>query len=665
MNKKTELLTNEELIKILTVASDYYYNSSSKYLSDEKFDELELEYQKRFGKKFIGAAPPETKGTINVAHNYKNLVGTLSKCKNIDDFREWFFDCLKKIEGLSYNLKDKNYLPELLVTLKYDGNSIVIEYRNGLPIKVLTRGKDGKGLDLTHVFKDYHELEILKEECGIKYEVVMTYENFNKLMKEEKTSYANPRSIVAGKLGCDDAYSYTDYFTLIPLWLKFKDRDITRSEERTLLSNEFGTEYSDYVGDYVESILKPIGDEESVIKTLEKFYQHIQEIRSSLPFMIDGLVIEFIDPNIRKHLGMNTGFPNWATALKFPYMEKESKVTGFDFTLGDSGRITPRVWFEPVYFNGAKQNKQSLQNYARYKELNLTIGSDILVQYSNDCLTYIERMDTENNKALDKQIQHTPIHCPVCGHEAEENKTGAFIFCPNPSCPGKITGCIQNYLIKMDIKGIKENMINSLKDAGLLNSIIDLYEMDYSKIKDIDNMGEKVANNIKSAINSKIPYDYEILGSLGISNCSISTAKDICKKYKLEYLMTLDGLQMKEKLLSVDNVAEITADYIADGLYTFSKTINYLLNRKHYNYKDEIEKNKSEETMTIVFTGFRDKSLKDKLELAGHKVTGSVSKNTTVLVAKDPSGNSSSIEKARKLNIPILTPEEFKNKYNL
>lgn len=659
------LLTDERLIQLLTEASNAYYNTDTRIMSDEEFDELELEYQKRFGKKFIGAAPLAGKGTINVDHQYANLVGTLSKCKTIDEFMEWYENALSKINYVSKN----GYGPELYVTLKYDGNSIVIEYKDGKVTKVLTRGKEGKGLDLTHVFADYHELEVIMEECGIKYEVIMTYENFEALMKAENMTYANPRSIVAGKLGCDEAAKYADYFTLVPLWLKYKDRDITRSEEQSTLAKEFGCEWSDFVGDYVHSVLEGDGDLDGVRRSMERFYNEIISVRDKLPFMIDGLVIEFVDEDIREQLGMNTGFPNWATALKFPYMEKSSKVTGFDFTLGDTGRITPRVWFEPVEFNGTVHTKQSLQNYARFKELNLSIGSDILVQYSHDCLTYIERLETENNKKLDKDPWNEKhiITCPECHTCAETNDTGAFLICPNPDCTGKTIGKLQNYLTKMDIKGIKENMLISMNEAGLVNGIIDLYTMDYSKIADIERMGKKVADNVKKAINGKVPYDYEILGSLGIPNCSRSTSKDICKVYSLSELLemrnTICQTNFILKLTEIEGIADITAGYIQEGIDKNMETIQFLLNRNHLVYKDELNKNKTDKPEVIVFTGFRDKDLQAKLEMMGHKVTGSVSNNTTVVVTKDVNGSSSKLKKARELNIPIMNPVDFKAKY--
>lgn len=637
-------MEDKKLIQLLTEASEAYYNTDKKIISDEEFDKLELEYQKRFGKKFIGANPPINKGQISIEHDYANLVGTLSKNNTIDQFMEWYSKAVSKLPTDKLNL-------DILITLKYDGNSIVSTYKNGTVIKTLTRGKNGKGLDLTRVFKDYHTLEYIKDECGIKYEVIMKYDDFENLLKKENSQYANPRSVVAGKLDCDDARDYTQYFTLIPLWLNYKNKEITRYDEISDLEKEFGNEYADNVTKYSYIINYTNLDE--VKSDITEVYNTIIGIREDLPFMIDGIVIEFLDPNVRKILGMNTGFPNWATALKFPYMEKRSVVTGFDYCLGDSRRITPRVYFKEVSFNGTKHSKQSLQNYKRLKELNLRKGSDILVQYRNDCLTYIERLDTENNKELDKTPMED-IYCPECGEKAILNDNETYLFCPNEKCPGKIPGIVQNFLVKMDIKGIKRNMINAMKEAGLLNSIEDLYTMNYSKIANIDRMGEKVAENVKSAIQNKVPYDSEILGAMGIENCSLLTARDICSKYSLKELLEIDNL--KETLMDIDGISEITANYIEKGLEENKDTIEFLLKRKHKVYK---EKNNVEIKEVVVFTGFRDKDLQEKLEEKGYVFKSSVTKNTTLLVCKDINSSSSNIEKAKKYGTRIISKEEF------
>jgi DNA ligase (NAD+) len=395
-------------------------------------------------------------------------------------------------------------------------------------------------------------------------------------------------------------------------------------------------------------------------------YNHYDTARYDLPFMIDGLVIEILEQEARDILGYVSDEPNWATALKFPYMQKTTKVTGFDFTLGDSGIITSRVWFEPVEFNGTTHEKQSLQNYRRFNELALGIGSEILVQYRNDCLTYVVPIASEYNKEI--APAHYTGDCPVCGGDVEITETGAFAYCANEECEGKIVGKVQNFLTKMDIKGIKESTIVKLRDAGLVRNIVDMYTMDYSKIGSIEGLGSVMAINISGAMASKTPYDYEILGALGIDSFSTSKAKELCKVFSLQELLDrvlTEPHDLMEEIKALDGFSKKITNYVVDGIIDNTETIQFLLSRDHKVFKDEMAKVKDVEAMNIVFTNFRNEALQIKLEMMGHKVKGSVSGKTDIVVCPDPNGTTTKLNKARELGKRIVTIDEFKSEMGL
>lgn len=652
-------MNKEEMIKgyqkKLEEASYYYYNTNEKKMSDKEYDDMQEELIKLGGKLIVGAEPSPLKGTINIEHQFNELVGTLDKAKTLEALKEW----------IEKRVRELGYIPSFLVSLKFDGNSVVIEYKDGKVKLCLTRGKNGKGLDLTHVF--HHNIKN-KKDIGIKYEVIMRYKDFDQIQKDENETYSNPRSIVAGKLGDDNASKYEKYLTLVPLWVKYKDEEMMeRKKQLELIESEFGEEtpFFDYLYEFDKE------DKWSIDNLMEQFeliYKNIDQKRKDLDYMIDGIVFEIIEQDARKKLGGNEKFPNWAIALKFPPLEAHTKVIGFDYCLGDSKRITPRVWFKKVDFNGTTHHKQSLQNYKRFKELGLGIGSDILVQYRNDCLTYIEKLDTENNKTI-KPEPFTDI-CPICKqHSVKINVNKTYAFCTNPNCSGNNVGKIQNYISKMDIKGIKSSTIKKLKEENLLNSITDLYTMDYRKIRDIKGLGEKIEKNIQAAINSKQSYDYEILGSLRINNVSLVTSKEICSKYKLSDLIKFNRDTLVNNLIeNIEGIAEISANYIADGIEENLDTIEFLLkNTKVICYKDKIDKNRKngEKSLIIVFTGFRDKALQEQLELKGHKATSSVSSKTNLVVTKDVNSSSSKVKKAKSLGIEVINVETFKKRFNL
>ncbi|QXN70319.1 putative DNA ligase [Bacillus phage vB_BspM_Internexus] len=285
----------------------------------------------------------------------------------------------------------------------------------------------------------------------------------------------------------------------------------------------------------------------------------------------------------------------------------------------------------------------------------------------NDCLTYVVPILNEHNK----NIAPHPYtdKCPVCDGEVGITKTGAFAYCKNETCEGKTVGKIQNYLTKMDIKGIKESTIVKLHNAGLVKSITDLYTMDYGKIAEVDGLGAIASINISGAINSKIPYDYEIIGALGISSFSTSKAKELCKVFSVQEMLDILECYYPENLINSitqqEGFSDITANYIVEGLQKNKETIEFLLKREHKVFKTEYEKMAGVQAMKIVFTNFRDEAMQIQLEMAGHKITSAVSRKTNIVVTPNPNGNTVKLKKAREYGIRIVSVDEFKEEMGI
>ncbi|ALN97842.1 NAD-dependent DNA-ligase [Bacillus phage vB_BpuM-BpSp] len=664
-NKKS--VSNEEMNDIESIledASKSYYNTSDLLMTDDEYDALAREFKRLGGVLKVGAEPPKDKGTINVEHDFAELVGTLDKAnhvyikdsndpakKSVEEWIKWISAKLPKNKSFS-----------LGISFKFDGNSIVVEYKDGKVLKALTRGRNGQGMDLTHVFKD-HTI-VSKENVGIKYEVVISWENYRKLIEDTGLSYANPRSLVSGKLGDDNAYQYYKYMELVPLWVKLKDKNMDREKQIEFIEENFGEDNS-LLGEY--TIVEDVEGEDydHFIQHLKEFYDNYTNERYNLPHMIDGLVIEVIEEDVRQALGYADDQPRWAIALKFPSLKAKSRVTNFDFTLGPSGIITPRVWYEPVDFNGSIHTKQSLQNYKRFAELKLGIGSDIIVSYSNDVLTYISK-DMDSNK----EVEPYPFtnECPVCKGDVVIGESGAFAYCDNNACEGKVVGRVQNYLTKMDIKGIKDSTLEKLMLSGLLNGITDLYTMDYSKIASIEGLGLTTGINIKTAINSKVPYDYEIAGALGINSFSITKSKELFRHFSLKNLMERlfeDRQKLIEEIKDIEGFSEITASYITDGLEANEEVVSFLLSREHKVLADEVVQSNDDKPLKIVFTNFRDEMMQFELEKRGHKITSSVSGKTDVVVCPDVNGNTVKIKTAKAKGIRVVNVEDFKKEMGL
>lgn len=644
-------MTKAELEEMLETASVAYYNTDEKVLSDTEFDELKDYYESKYGDFKVGAPAPEGKGTVNVEHAFGHLVGTLTKTNTIAQFKEWLE---KTVENAG---EDRNKV-KFLMSLKYDGNSVVIEFKDGKCHQALTRGRDGRGLDLTHVFKNCEISD--KRHVGVKFEVIMRYEEFDKLNEDLNETYKNPRSVTAGILGRDNAYEFFDYLTLVPLDYDVKGEQLSEAERLKLMKTQFeGKSWSKVPYSY--NLFE--GDLDAVVEKLEKMYKYISSKRDTFEFMIDGIVIEMIGKKYR-NLGWVNSKPKWACALKFPYMEQRSVVTGFDFTLGTSGRITPRVWFQPVTFNGATQTKVSLANYDRYQELKLGIGSDILVQYRNDCLSYVEKLSTENNET----VAPYPFteKCPVCGGEVEISDTGAFAFCSNELCPNKVVGRVERYLTKLDVKGIKAATLEKLYENGLLKDIHSLYELDYKKVAAIDGLGKKSADIMKKAITGKVPFDYELLAGIGIEDLGNTMAKVLCKEYSLAELLEMSKTKtFLATITKIEGFSDISAGKLLEGLKLYEDELSKLITATNAKiYKDSIVK-PSGVTYTFCVTGSingwsnRD-ALKNYLESLGHKVSSGVSSKTNYLINNDVDSTSGKNKKAKELNVPIINEEQLK-----
>lgn len=650
MNKYANM-SKVELEALLEQASDLYYNSDDKLMSDTEFDELKDFYESNYGDFKVGAPVREGKGTVNVEHGFGHLVGTLTKTNTIQQLKEWMEKTVKNAGGNPKKLK-------VQTSLKYDGNSVVIEFKDGKCFKALTRGRDGKGLDLTHVFKDVTIQD--KRHVGVKFEVIMTWDDFERLNTDMNTSYKNPRSVTAGILGRDDAHKYVSYLTLVPLAYDVKGVNQTKLDELRNIKENFKdskVQYLDGASLYSNDTL------DDVIKSIEEEYNQLSKTRSELNYMIDGIVIELIGSEYTS-LGWVNSKPKWTCALKFPYMECTSKVTGFDFCLGNSGKITPRVWFEPVSFNGATQTKVSLANYDRFQELKLGIGSDILIQYRNDCLSYAEKLNTENNKT----IEPYPFtdKCPVCDGEVKITDTGAFAYCSNDVCPGKVVGRVERYMEKLDIKGIKAATIEKLHENGLINNIADMYKLDYKKVANIEGLGSKSATLMKKAIDDKKAYDYEVLAGLGIDGFGNTMAKTLCKFYSVKELVDMaDNGTLYSNLINMEGFSDISINKLKSGIKSMKDELLDILELSNAKtYKDTVVTPQGA-TYTFCITGTvtqyknRDE-LKKILEELGHKVTGSVTSKTDYLVNNDIDSTSGKNKKAKELGKPIIDENKLK-----
>jgi len=663
-------MTKEEMIKdlkkTLDRACDAYYNSDLPIMTDQEFDNACITYRKLSGENYnTSTAPRKTKESgkrvVDTQHTFENLLCTIdNKFQNLDELNEWIDSLYDNL-----NLPEDSKL-ELLVSEKYDGNSICIEYEEGKCKVAVTRGEDGKGADLTEVFKNEKLLKKPKLYCGIKYEVMLSYENFEKLNKfreeNNESTYANPRNTVAGLLSRLDAPKYREYLTLVPISMRIKDKEIDRYKELEYIEKLQKKGDIDFNGEIFEASKKILKD------CIKDMYNRYINIRENLGYMIDGLVIEVINEDYKKKLGnFAAGSPKWQAAVKFPYMEKATTIEDivFEASPNGTGRITPSAIYKPVYFNGAKQTKTSLANYKRFNELKLGKGSKVLISYNNDVLSYVSKIDDPINETI------TPIpftdHCPACGStklKVNENKT--FVYCDNPLCHMKRIGKINNYTNQVGIKGIEVSTLTKIINAGLLETSADLYRLNYKALSRVEGLGSKSAENIIDAIKSVTPNDYDILAGLGIDNLGKDCAKNILAEVSFDSLCDLTYVKskaFKDKLATIEGIGPIMTERIPKELANNNALLNDLLSTVKFK---SVKREKQENVIVFVTTGEPNKKyfekrddLKNYIENKGHKLTSAISKNTDYLITETPNSGTVKNKKAKELGKPIITCEQL------
>lgn len=667
-----------EIKSFLEKCCDLYYapeENEDTPLTDEEYDNIVKYYDKYSKERFITGSSKTAgnKKLVNLDHKFPDLVGTLYKAFTVYEVRKWLEVKLNSLERFPNDIS-------FVVSLKYDGNSAVGIYnKNGKCTEALTRGKKGQGMSLYNIFETNSIKNPNNDETGIKYEVITTTSDLNKISEKRGKSYVNARSVVAGLLSADDGAEFTEFLTFVPLKIESTNTQIDRKDQLEMLNSITKTNntipFTYKTFEYKNK--KTINDLlDSFCEDLTEMYTEYIDLRLSMSYMIDGLVIEILNEDIREKLGRTNFENNFEIALKFPSMVHKSVITGMRFDTGKSNRITPVAIFEPVYFNGAKCEHVSLSNYKRFKELKLAIGDEVSIEYHGDVLSYLNKVP--GGESGNKPIKFIS-HCPDCKEKLKVtiNDKGEkiFVYCPNKKCPSGKKGKILNYIKKMDIKGIDQSIVNDLFANGLIRGIQHLYRLNKEDILDIEGYKEKSADNIINAINSrKEVYDYEMLGSLMINNFGRDSAKLLLQEISLDdilYEIENDNIEsLKYRIVNLKGFSDKSADYIVKGIRSNFKLINFLVKElKLKSIKEEIENKKKELNISadgpkykVVVTGdlnhWSRPEFKSIIEMLGHKLIGSISGKTDYLITNDTTSGTVKNKQAKEKGIPIIDEEE-------
>lgn len=572
----------------------------------------------------------------------------------------------EEVEEFVTQMQEQLEEPEFVVEYKIDGLSMALRYEEGQLKLALTRG-DGVnfGEDVTENARVIPDVKKkLKEPAAyleIRGEVYMKNADFDRVNEMQelngKKPFANPRNCAAGTLRQLDSKI-----------IKERGLSMFIFNIQECVGREFDTHTEGY--EYLKKNGIPVIDDYRVCQTKEEVWEAICAIgenRGNLGYDIDGAVVKINSLSDRKALGATSKVPRWAVAYKYPPEEKESVVKGIELSVGRTGRITPTAIFEPVRLCGTSVSRATLHNQDFIDELDIRIGDTIQVYKSGEIIPKVRKVIKEKRPEGTEPFR-IPEVCPVCGAKTQREKDTADIKCTSPSCPAQLERHIINFVGRgaMDIKGFGTVYVEELVRLGYLKDVADIYVLKEHREALIEQgiIGkEKNTDKLLAAIEkSKENEAYQLLTGLGIPNVGKAAAKAILKEFKsMERLEQADV----ETLTAVNDIGEISAGCIVDF---FAEEKNKKLMERLHSYGVNMEEKETEtagtlfEGMTFVITGtlpgMERKEAAALVESQGGKVTASVSKKTTYLLAGENAG--SKLAKAQDLGIEVIDETQFK-----
>lgn len=642
----------KELVEKLREASRVYYAQDKEIMSNYEYDKLydELaELEQETGMVLTGSP------TVSVGYE---AVDELPKESHESPMLS--LDKTKEREALKDWLGDK----EGLLSWKLDGLTIVLTYQNGELVKAVTRGNGEIGEVITNNAKVFKNIPLriqYKGELILRGEAVITYQDFEELnsrIEDIDAKYKNPRNLCSGSVrqlnNQITAERNVRFYAFALVKADGVDFENSREKQFEFLNNQ-GFDVVQYMKVNAGNIVDAVGD---YAKRIESY-----EVPS------DGLVLTYDDISYGISLGRTSKFPRDSIAFKWADEIRETTLKEIEWSPSRTGLINPVAIFEPVELEGTTVSRASVHNISILRGLKLGIGDRITVYKANMIIPQI----AENLTGSDHL--EIPDTCPVCGGKTELRAVNEVqsLYCTNPDCDAKK---IKSFVLfasrdAMNIDGLSEATLEKFIGMGFIHEYQDMFHLDRFKaeIVGMEGFGErsykKLIDSIEKARDVELP---KLIYSLGIANIGLANAKVICKYYKYD----IEDMRHTtvEELSEIDGIGEVIAqafvDYFSDEKN--NERFDNLLKEIRI-IKEEIdEDSQTLEGQTFVVTGslshFGSRNeLKDIIEKKGGKVAGSVSAKTICLINNDAASNSSKNKKAKELNVPILTEEQFMTQY--
>lgn len=643
---KNKMNRMKELIKLLNHASELYYQKSTSMMTDYEYDKLydELVELEKETSMTLSNSP-----TINVE---PTILSSLEQVEHPSPMLS--LSKTKQVSELVSFLKDK----EGLLSWKLDGLTIVLTYENGKLVSGVTRGTGLIGEVVTENVKRFKNVPLTipyKGHLVLRGEAVIKYSDFKKMNSElddGSSQYKNPRNLCSGSVRQLDSSvtAKRNVNCIIFALIESADKISNLKSECFDWLTHQGFEVVEHFKVTSETL------PEEVLKFKEKIKDY--DIPS------DGLVLTYDDIDYGNSLGTTSKFPKHSIAFKWQDETASTTLTNVDWLVSRTGLINPVAVFNPVELEGTIVSRASVHNVSILKGLALGIGDTINVYKANMIIPQIASNDTRSDNLT------IPDKCPICGEPTKlvENSGVSYLYCTNEFCVAKLIKRLSLFVSRnaMNIDGISDMILSKLIDEKIINHPADLYHLDKYKdeIISFEGFGEKSYNNLHNSIEkSRNVKLANFIYSLGIPDIGFSRAKLICNHFNNDFDKICN--LTCEELSNIDGVGDIIAKEWID---TFN---NPIFQKELEDLKKEIIIPKQEKkevssltNLTFVITGSlnnftnRDELI-EYIESLGGKVVGSISSKVNYLINNDITSNSTKNNQAKKLNIPIISENEF------
>lgn len=642
----------KELTELLNRASKAYYAEDREIMGNFEYDKLyeELEALENATGMVLSDSPTVKVGYETVEElpkeRHERAMLSLGKTKSREELQDWLQD------------------EPALLSWKLDGLTIVLTYFEGKLAKAVTRGNGEVGEVVTNNAKTFRNIPLsipYQGELVLRGEAVITYSDFGKInagIEDVEARYKNPRNLCSGSVrqlhNAITANRNVKFYAFSLVKAEGVDFHDKREEQFRFLQEQ-GFETVEY---------RKV-DKDTVIGAVEDFERRVEQY--DIPS--DGLVLVFDRISYGQSLGATAKFPRDSIAFKWADEVRETVLKEIEWSPSRTGLINPVAIFEPVELEGTTVSRASVHNISILKGLKLGIGDRITVYKANMIIPQIAENLTESGSV------EIPDTCPVCGGATEVRQVNEVqsLYCTNPACEAKKIKSFTLFVSRdaMNIDGLSEATLEKFIAKGYIREYADMFHLERYKdeITQMEGFGEKsytnLVNSIEAARSTTLP---RLVYGLGIENIGLANAKMICRHFRndLPAMMAADV----EELGLIDGVGEVIAtgfcEYFKDG--GNRERLQNLLAEVTVEQEDFAEAGGSLSGMSFVVTGSLNhfasrKELKDAIERKGGKVTGSVTSKTVCLINNDSASASSKNKKAKELEVPILTEEQFMEQY--